>query len=232
MMATLLKDLPKEELPRERMMTYGVEALSNEELLSIILRTGTRGESVRELSSKILREYKDIHKLKSASVSKLKSIKGLGNVKSITLLASLELGRRVYESDDVKMDIKISNSVDAFRYFAKYIKDEGQENFLVVYLNNQKKYITHKILFKGTINSSIVHPREVFKEALLEGATGVILMHNHPGGSLVPSRSDDETTVALIDAGIIMGVQVLDHLIVNRDDYYSYLESGRIKYEQ
>lgn len=227
----MLKDLPKEDLPRERLISLGAKSLSNEELISIILRTGTKGESVKSLSEKILKEFKDITDLKDLSVGRLKKLKGLGTVKSVTLLAALELGRRVYDTPSVNQTLKVASSIDAYRYFAKYICHEKQENFLVIYLDSQKKYLSHKILFKGTLNSSIVHPREIFKEAFLESAAGIILMHNHPSGLLTPSPEDDLSTRSIIEAGNIMGIQVLDHIIVSATDYYSYLEEGKIAYE-
>lgn len=231
-LTTLLKEIPKSDLPRERLLAQGSSALSNEELLSIILRTGTKGESVKTLSSKILKSLDEIGDLKNLSINKLKSIKGLGTVKSITLLASLELGRRVYEEQDEKEVIKIVNSMEAYNHFAKLIYNSKQENFLVIFLNNKNRYITHKVLFKGTINMSVVHPREVFKTALLENASGVILMHNHPSGDPAPSASDDETTKIMAEVGCLMDIKVLDHIIVGPKEYYSYVEEGRLSYAQ
>lgn len=230
-MTVLLKDMPKSDLPRERLIAYGVENLSNEELISIILRTGTKGSSVKEVSSNILKECKDVSALKDMTINRLKEIKGLGEVKAITLTAALELGRRVYEDKESVSNAKIKNSKEAYKFFSKYIAREKQENLLAIYLDNQNRYISHKLLFKGTLNSSIVHPREVFKHALLENASGVIVMHNHPSGSTRPSASDDETTRVLAQTGSIMGIKLLDHLVVSKDGYYSYVEEGRLQYE-
>ncbi len=230
-MATLLKDMPKTDLPRERLLQYGVENLSNEELISIILRTGTKGSSVKELSSNILKECKKVQDLKDLTINKLKEIKGLKEVKAITLVAALELGRRVYDEKDTITKEKIKDSATAYKYFSKYIEREKQENLLAVYLDNQNRYISHKILFKGTLNSSLVHPREVFKQALLENASGIIVLHNHPSGNTRPSKSDDETTQVLAETGSIMGIKLLDHLIVSKQSYYSYVEEGRLHYE-
>lgn len=230
-MNILLKDLPKESLPRERLIKYGASNLTDEELLTILIRTGTKNKSCKMLASEILSKYKNIHDLKNMTIHKLNSINGLGKVKSITLLAALELGKRVYEEEEIKESMTIQNSVEAYIYFSKYIKDSKQENLLVIYLDNHKKYITHKIIFKGTINMSVVHPREIFKYALLEDASALIIMHNHPSGSLVPSKSDDETTSSVASTGSIMGIPMLDHLIVSKEGYYSYLEEGRIRYE-
>ncbi len=230
-MTVLLKDMPKSDLPRERLIAYGVENLSNQELISIILRTGTKGSSVKEVSSNILKECKDVSALKDMTINRLKEIKGLGEVKAITLTAALELGRRVYEDKESVSNEKIKNSREAYKFFSKYIAREKQENLLAIYLDNQNRYISHKLLFKGTLNSSIVHPREVFKHALLENASGIIVMHNHPSGSTRPSASDDETTRVLAQTGSIMGIKLLDHLVVSKNGYYSYVEEGRLQYE-
>jgi DNA repair protein RadC len=211
---SIYKDLPKEELPRERLLLYGSNNLSNEELLSIIIRTGTKNLSVKQLANNILKSINSISDLKDMSISSLTKIKGLGEVKSITLLAALELGKRVYDNNKITPKLKILNALDAYRYFNKYIVYSKQENLLVIYLDNQKQYITHKIVFKGTINQSIIHPREIFKEAYLTSSSSIIIMHNHPSGDLTPSNSDDNTTRSIASVGEIMGIRLLDHLIV------------------
>ncbi len=231
MMPILLKDIPEEDRPRERLLAYGAKSLSNEELLSIIFRTGSRGESVSSISREVLKELKSISDLKDASINSLKKIKGLKTAKATTLLASIELGKRIFSENNIKERTKINNSVDAYRFFAKYISDSKQENFMAIYLNSQKRYLTHKIIFKGTLDSSLVHPREVFKIALLESAKAIIVMHNHPSGNVHPSKADDEVTKVLIEAGEILGIKVLDHLVVSREGYYSFLEEGMLVYE-
>lgn len=230
-MNVLLKDLPKSDLPRERLVKYGVSALSNEELITILLRTGTKNVSAKTLSSNVLAYTKDISDLKNITLRDLNKIKGMGTAKSTNILAALELGRRVYEEYRIEDKIKITNAIDAYRYFSKLIEEDTQENFMVIYLDNQSQYISHKLLFKGTLNQSIVHPREVIKEALLINSNKLILMHNHPSGINTPSHSDDEVTKSIIEAGYIFSIKVLDHIIVGKNDYYSYQEEGRIKYE-
>lgn len=230
-MSVLLKDLPKEELPRERLIRYGVSAMSNEELLSVLLRTGTMNISAKDLAIKILSNFKNITDLRNTSLKKLISIKGIGIAKATNLMAALELGKRVYEENIIEDKVKIMNSIDAFKFFAKYIKGDDRENFMVIYLDNQHQYITHKILFKGTINQSLVYPREIFKEALIENSNSIILMHNHPSGILTPSKSDDILTRELVDGGSLLGITIVDHLIVGNNNYYSYIEEGRLKYE-
>lgn len=231
-MKTELKEISKSDWPRERLLKKGPEALANEELLSIILRTGTKGESVRNLSMKILNSCKSVADLKNLTVNKLKTIKGLGNVKSVTLLASLELGRRVYENKELPRNLKLYSSIDCYRYFSKYIANEVQENFLVIFMDVKSRYISHKILFTGTINSSVVAPREVFKHALLENASAVVLLHNHPSGDVHPSKADDSVTMSMAEVGVVMNIKVVDHIIVSPSGYYSYLEEGRLKYAE
>ncbi len=231
-MTTLLKDLPKENLPRERLVSYGPESLSNEELISIILRTGTKGHSVKDLSNEILASTKTLADLKNLTINKLKLIRGLGEVKSITLIAALELGKRVFLMEEVPEKLKINCSVDAYRYFAHLINDKKQEHFLAIYLDCHSICISKRIVFTGTINESIVHPREVFRGAIEESATSIILMHNHPSGDTTPSKADDLTTKNFLETGVTIGIKVVDHIIVGKDNYYSYLEEGRIKYEQ
>ncbi len=231
-MSTLKDEITKEDMPRERLLHYGAESLSNDELLAVLLRTGTKGKSVKELARNVLTTYGTVQNLRLITTQKLQDIKGLGAVKAVTLLAALELGRRVFEENPIQKKLQLKNSYDVYKYFGKYIAHEKQENFLVIYLDTQKQYITHKIIFKGTLDSSVVHPREIFKLALLESASSIVLMHNHPSEVLDPSKADDDATATIIEAGEIIGIHVLDHLIVNPHDYYSYIEKGRIHYEE
>ena len=230
-MAIQIKDLPKEELPRERFLLYGSNNLTNEELISIILRTGTTNKSVKDLSSEVLSKCHTISDLKNLTIADLNKIKGLGKVKAITLLSALELGKRVYDKNKINYKIKINNSVDAYNYFSKYISGDYQENLLVIFLNNSKQYIGHKIIFKGTITKSLINSREIIKEALRLNSNAIILMHNHPSGNIKPSHSDDIATIEIIKSCNLMDITLLDHLIVSNYDYYSYLEEGKIKYD-
>lgn len=230
-MGIMIKDLPTEDLPRERLLTYGAKSLSNEELLAIILRTGTVNMSVKDLATKVLSVSDGVSNLKYMTIKKISEIKGLGVAKSATLLAALELGRRVYEENRLAPKIKIQNAIDAFRYFSKYIINDKQENLLVIYLDSQKQFINYKVLFKGTLDQSIVHPREVYKEAYMQSASSIIVMHNHPSGVVFPSKADDEFTKQLATVGSIMGIQLVDHLVVGGGNYFSYIEEGRMRYE-
>ncbi len=230
-MSTSIKNIPLSEQPRERLLAYGKEKLSNEELLSILLRTGVQGNSVSDLSKEILSKVEDIKDLKEIRLSTLKSIRGLGSTKAVTVLAALELGRRIYEESLPQNNVRLKTPLDVYRCFNSYIAHEKQENFMVILVDNHRRCISHQILFKGTLNTSLVHPREVFKCALLDTAAGIIVMHNHPSGDSSPSKADDDTTKSLLEAGSIIGIPLLDHIIVGNKSYYSYVEEGRIVHE-
>ncbi len=218
-----IKDMASKEKPRERLLEVGVSNLSNEELLSIILKTGTKGYSVKTISSLIMSEYKYIENLKNISINKLCKIKGIGKVKAIELVASLELGRRVFYKKE-KENIILNNSTLIYNYFKDIFYGETQENFYAIYLDTKNKLINYKLLFIGTINSSCVHPREIFKYAFLESAASIIVLHNHPSGDTTPSEPDIELTKHLFESGKIIGIPVLDHIIIGNDSYYSFYE--------
>jgi DNA repair protein RadC len=224
---TKIKDLPVMDRPIERLLNNGVETLNNEELLSIILKTGTKDKSVKELSLEILKEH-DIHSLNDINIEELSKLKGIGKTKAATLIASIELGKRINRTIDTLNDIKIDNSLKVFEYFKEILKDKNQEYFYCLYLNNRKKVIKNKLLFIGTLNYSTVHPREIFKEAYLAGATSIICIHNHPTGNVSPSNNDIELTNNLIKAGILLGIKVDDHLIIGKDKYFSFFENNLI----
>ena len=214
----MIKDIPKEERPRERAIKYGVGNLSNEELISIILKTGTKNISVKDLSSKILSSIKKISDLKDMTLNSLTKINGIGTVKAIELLVSLELGKRVYYVVN-KDKIKLNNSKIIYEYFKDIFMGETQENFYAIYLDSKSKLLSYKLLFRGTLNTSCVHPREVFKYAFLESAYSIIVMHNHPSGDSTPSPQDEEVTSSLFKIGSLVGIPVVDHIVFGKDNY-------------
>ena len=223
------KELPNTEKPRERLVNKGKENLSNEELLSIILKTGTKDKSVKEVSYELLNLVKDIRNLKDVSINTLTNIKGIGKVKAIELLAVIELGKRIYVEVNDNDLISCTNPVNIINYFNYLFKDKKQEEFYVIFLDNKKKYISKKLLFVGSINYSIVHPREIFKEAYLYSASSIICIHNHPSGDPYPSKEDDNITIKIKEIGLIHGISLIDHIIIGKNNYYSYYENKKIK---
>ncbi|MCI6002370.1 MAG: DNA repair protein RadC [Tenericutes bacterium] len=223
------KDLPKNELPRERFIKYGVESLSNEELLSIILKTGTKNIPVNVVSLEILSSIKDITKLKDMKINNLTNIKGVGRVKAITLLASIELGRRIYNSNNNLKRYNIKNPIDIISYFNELLKDKKQEEFYVLYLDNKNNVIENKKLFVGTLNKSIVHPREIFKEAYILSSASIVCVHNHPSGNVTPSQEDISLTRKIHEIALIHEIKLLDHIIVGDNNYFSFYENKLLK---
>lgn len=222
------KTINDEDKPRERLYNLGSEYLSNEELIAIILKTGTKNLSVKEVAFKLIENIGDIKKLKDIGINSLMKIEGIGRVKATELKAALELGKRVYE-DNEKMDkIKFDNVYYVYEYFRGILKDKKQEYFYCLYLDNKYHYIDKKCLFVGTINGSTIHPREIFKEAYLLSASAIICCHNHPSGDVTPSKEDCDVTLRLRDIGIIHGIKLIDHVIIGDNNYYSFKNDGKI----
>ena len=226
-MKDLIKDIKVDERPRERLVNYGASSLSNEELLAILLKTGTKNSSVKTLARDILNMIEDLSDLKDMTINRLSSIRGIGKVKAIELIACIELGRRIYADKKIVRN-KFSTSNDIYINNRNLFIDKKQEYFYCLYLNNKNELIERKLLFMGTVNRSVVHPREVFKYAYLSSASGIICMHNHPSGDISPSRDDIMFTKALVETGRVQGIPVLDHIIIGCDNYYSFSDNGMI----
>ncbi len=218
-MKYLIKEMPDMEKPRERFISNGVDSLSNVELISIVLRTGTKNKSVKELSIDILNEV-SLHELANINYVSLSNIKGMGKVKAITLLSAIELGKRVYSKKD--LIYKISNNVDLYNLVKDDMVNKLQEMFMVVFLDNKSYLIDKKIIFLGTVNYSMVIPRDIFREAVKYNATSILLVHNHPGGSCNPSNEDVELTKKLIYLGDMLEIPVMEHIIIGNGGYYSF----------
>jgi DNA repair protein RadC len=223
----MIRDFPQSERPRERLITDGPESLSNQELLAIILRTGTKDESVLQLSNRLLKKFEGLRMLKDATVEEITSIKGIGLAKAVQIIASLELGRRIsrLQYDDRYV---IRSPEDAAKYVMEDMRFLTQEHFVSVYLNTKNQVIHKKTVFIGSLNASIVHPREVYKEALKRSAASIICIHNHPSGDPTPSREDIEVTKRLAECGKIIGIELLDHLIIGEQKYVSLKEKGYV----
>lgn len=220
----MVRDYPLEERPRERMIREGAEALSNQELLAILLRTGTHRESVLQLASRLLKEIGSIRRLYDISIDELMQIKGIGQAKAVQIKAGVELGRRVAQK--AKEQAVIRSPQDAAAYLIERLQLESQEKFYCLYLNTKNQVVFEKTVFVGSLNASIVHPREVYKEALKWSAASIIVAHNHPSGDPTPSHEDIQVTRRLKEAGEILGIECLDHLIIGADRYISLKEKG------
>lgn len=226
-MSIKIKDLPINDRPRERLINKGVQSLSDEELLSIVLKTGTKDVSAKVLAMELLKKIGTIQNLKNIGFHALTQIKGIGTAKACLILAIQELNRRMNIKQDKIVDVKITTPEVVYDYY-KNIVNEYQEYFYCLYLDSNKKVLSEKLLFMGTVNESMVHPRDVFKEAYLVNATAIICVHNHPTGDVRPSKEDIIVTDQLNEIGYLMGIKLVDHVIVSKNKYYSFLENGKI----
>ena len=222
------KNLPDSDKPRERLYMYGSEYLSNEEFISIILKTGTKKLSVKEVSLKLLECVGDISKFRDIGINSLMQIDGIGMVKAIEIKAALEFGRRVYMNKDNVKKIFFNSADIIYNYFKDMLIDKKQEYFYCIYVDTKGKYINKKCLFVGTINSSVVHPREIFKEAYLLSANGIICVHNHPSGDSKPSKEDISITKKIKEISIIHGIKLIDHVIIGNGNYFSFFDNNII----
>lgn len=222
-----LKDIPKEERPIERLLEKGSESLSNEELLAILLKTGSKDTSVKGLATQILKQIENIQNLKNITIAKLIKIKGIGISKAATIMATIELCKRMEKEVETIHFTKLHHTNTVYKYYKEKLKDTMQEHFYAVYLDNQKTIIKEKLLFMGTLNYSMVHPREIFKEGLLVNAACIICVHNHPSGDITPSIQDTKITQKLKELGDLLNIPILDHIIIGKG-YYSFYENGNI----
>jgi DNA repair protein RadC len=226
-----IKDLPISERPYEKLEFNGPEMLSNAELLAIIIKTGNKEETSVALAQRILKldeEETGLGFLYNMSLEQLRDIQGIGRVKAIQLKALMELSRRIASSLGNNRNSIIKSSSDVKAFFMEEMRYLKKEVFKVVFLNTKNKIIKSIDISVGSLNASIVHPREVFSEAVKISCSGVIFIHNHPSGDPEPSGEDIETTHRLIEAGNILGIKVLDHIIIGDGRYLSLKEKGII----
>ena len=219
-----INELIKEEKPREKLKRLGVRYLSDSELLSIILRTGNKNEAVNELSSRVLKEIGGVKYLKDMTINSLCKINGIKLSKASIILASFELARRCLE---VKDTLKLNDPLKINEYIKSDYIDITQEKFTILLFNNKLNLINKKELYLGTNKLLDISPREIFREALKESATRLVLVHNHPSGDITPSKRDNEVTKQLADAGKLMDIEVEDHLIIGDNKYFSYKNSSK-----
>ncbi len=228
-----IKNWIKEERPREMLIKYGEKNLSLSKLLSIILRTGKEGESAEELAKKILNKYKTLREIDSVSIDELCKIEGIGLAKATQIKASFEIGKRLMkETSSEKKKIKSPDDIIDFvsEYYGSYLRDVKKEFFNIILLDIKNKIVDSIELSKGSINASVVDPKEVIKEATLKSASSIILVHNHPSGDTEPSTDDINITKKIKEACDIVGIKVLDHIIIgkNKEDYTSFAKLGLI----
>lgn len=221
-------DIPQEERPVEKLLISGPETLTNAELLAVILRTGTRGENIISLSTSIISEFNGLDGLLDAGINEITSIKGIKNIKASQILAVGELVKRINVLSLIKIEKVISSPNDIASLIMKEMSFLKQEVLKLIMLDTKNNIIGIKDVFKGSLNTSIVHPREIFKEAIKKSSSSIIICHNHPSGDPTPSKEDINITIRLKECSKIIGIDLLDHLIVGKNQYVSLKEKGII----
>lgn len=221
----MIRDVHVSDRPRERLVRQGATSLSNQELIAILLRTGTKQESVLHLANRVLNYFEQIQELKNASIEEITAVKGIGQAKAVQLLAAVELGKRLsQQKTDDKFTIR--SPKDAATYLMQDMTSLNQEHFVTLFLNVKNQILHKQTIFIGSLNASIVHPREIFREAVKRSAASIICAHNHPSGNPSPSTEDIDVTKRLYEAGLLMGIELLDHVIIGDHQFISLKEKG------
>ena len=215
-----LKETPLEERPRERMILKGAKALSNYELIAILLRTGTKSHTVTKLAQNVLYHLDKLEDIKKVSYESFIHIPGIKKAKATTLLAAIELGRRL-SSVTYEKRVRIKSPLDVYHLLIGELSILEQEHFIVLYLNIKSEIIKKEVLYIGTINQMVISPRDIYKKAVIYGASAMIFIHNHPTGDATPSKADIYATKKLFETSEIMGIDIIDHLIIGKGEYYS-----------
>jgi DNA repair protein RadC len=218
---------PEDERPREKLLRFGADKLSDTELLAILLRVGSCGKSAVDMARELINEFGTFRNIDSKSFVELKR-KGLGIAKIAQLKAAIEIGKRFLKEKSLPK-MKVKTSKDIVDYFIPYLRDMKKEVFKAVLLDGKNKIIKDVTISEGTLTKSIVHPREVIKEAVAEGAAALVLIHNHPSGEPQPSQDDIEITNRIVSACELVGIRILDHVIIGDNNYFSFLNEGLIK---
>ncbi len=218
-------DLPRAERPRERLKSLGADALSSSELLSVIIGRGIPGKSVMTIAHELLSRFGSIERMSEATIEELSAVRGVGPAKAAQLKAAFALGKRQELKDDLG-EYSIRDPEGLVRVIRRSIQDKAKEHFKLVLLNTRNKIIALSTISIGTLNASLVHPREVFKSAIAHSASSIILVHNHPSDDPEPSDDDLALTRRLADGGRLMGIEVLDHIIITGRGYTSFKQKG------
>lgn len=220
----IIKNMPDASKPREKAIEYGIKNLSNSELLAILLRTGYKNTSAIDLANNILNELDNFKNYESIVPQKIANIKGVGLTKSITILAAIELGKRITKQTPQNISLNTSNKI--YEYFKNDYDNKQQEELTAILLNNKKKLISYKTIYIGLLNSIYIHPREIYKYAIINSAASIVLIHNHPSGDVTPSLEDINVTKNLYKVGKIIGIPLIDHIIIGNNNYYSFYSEG------
>ncbi|MFI5137450.1 MAG: DNA repair protein RadC [Sphingobacteriales bacterium] len=221
-----IKSWAEEDRPREKLAGQGRRALTDAELIAILIGSGSRNETAVELSKRILHHYdNDLNKLGKASISELSNFKGIGEAKAISIIAALEIGRRRNDFETKTPDY-IKSSRDAYNIIRRHLIDLNHEEFWIILTGRSQKVLGKELLSRGGLSETVVDPKIIFGMALQHQATGVIMVHNHPSGNLKPSQNDINLTKRIGDAGKIMGINILDHLIISDEGFYSFADEG------
>ena len=220
-----IKEIPLNDRPREKMASNGAAVLTDAELIAILLRTGTAEKSAIDIASEMTADgglYKRLAGI--TRLNELTNIKGLGQAKAATVLAALEIGRRIASAKPIEK-IHLSCPQDVADFLMPRLRYAAKEQFVVILLNNKNKVIGTEVVSEGSLSSSIVHPREVFAPAILHHAAAIMVAHNHPSGDPKPSIEDEEVTRQLLRSGKVLGIPMIDHVIIGDGNYYSFLEN-------
>ena len=215
------------DLPRERLFRLGPELLADRELIALVLRTGGQEASALELSDSFLSDCGGFEALAVASHCELRSLSGIGPAKSASLVASVEIGRRL-ATRPLKRGDRINTAGDVYHHFRQRIRCMRQEYFMVLLLDGRNRVISESQISQGTLTASLVHPREVFRPAVRSAAAAIVLVHNHPSGDAAPSAEDLSVTRRLVEAGDVVGIRVVDHVVVAEHGFYSFQENGQM----
>ncbi|MGW7976049.1 JAB domain-containing protein [Staphylococcus xylosus] len=220
-----IKELANNQKPRERLLNNGPAHLSDGELLAILINTGRKGFSSLDIANELLKSVESLKQLKALSINDLNKVKGIGLYKALILKAAFELGERMH-SGSLDEKIQITSPQDVANFMMGKMEHLTQEKFIVLFLNSKNVVIKQKTIFIGTLNSSIVHPREIFSEAIKCASNAIVVLHNHPSGDTTPSKEDIRTTNRLRECGEILGIDLLDHIIIGDHTYMSMVEDG------
>lgn len=223
-----INDIPKNERPMERLLKYGADDLTNAELLAVLLRSGTRGENIISLSTRLLSDVGGLDGLLHINLEEMKKLKGIKDVKACQIVAMMELFKRFRTLRSQSNDFKISSPKDVSELLINEMNNLNQEVLKLILLNTKNIVIGVKDIFKGSLNTSIVHPREIFREAVQRGSANIIICHNHPSGDSTPSKEDINITLRIKQCGDLMGIKLLDHIIIGNNNYISLKEKGII----